>query len=144
MHEMIREGVVSVVYPERCSCRVTFPDRDNLVSAELPILQPAGARNKHYNLVDVGDSVICIMPQNARDGTGFVIGSRYDDSNNPPADNQNVSMLKFPDGTSIRYDRGSHDLFLDCVGDIHLSGENIYITGEKIHLNAEKIYVEEG
>ena len=123
--QIIREGTVSAVYPERCSARVTFSDRDGLVSAELPILQPTGAKNKFYSLVDVGDSVVCLMMPNAQDGTGYVIGSRYHDHCPPPVDNQNVAMIRFDDGTSISYDRATHTLSIDCVGNIKINGKRI-------------------
>lgn len=125
MRELIREGIVTAVYPERCSARVTFSDRDGLVSAELPILQPAGAKNKFYSLVDAGDSVVCLMMPNAQDGTGYVIGSRYDDKTAPPVANQNVAMIRFDDGTTLSYDRAAHELRIDCVGDVKINGRRI-------------------
>lgn len=127
---LIREGIVSAVYPERCSCRVTFPDRDNLVSAELPILQPAGAKNKYYSLVDVGDSVLCLMAPNDTEGNaGYVIGSRYDDKNAPPAQNQDISMIRFEDGTTLSYNRAEHLLEINCVGNIKINGKRIDLNG---------------
>lgn len=126
---LIREGIVSAVYPERCSCRVTFPDRDNLVSAELPILQPAGAKNKFYALPDVGDSVVCLMcPNDPQSCGGFVLGSRYDDKTPPPSDNQDISMIRFDDGTTLSYNRASHELNINCVGNIKINGRNIYLN----------------
>ncbi|MBR4904142.1 MAG: phage baseplate assembly protein V [Selenomonadaceae bacterium] len=126
---LIRAGVVSTVYPERCSCRVVFLDRDNLVSADLPILQSAGAKNKFYSLPDVGDNVLCLMIPNDDAGSGFVIGSFYSDKKNPPAQNQEVSMIKFEDGTSISYDREKHELKIDCVGNIKINGKRIDLNG---------------
>lgn len=126
---LIREGIVSAVYPERCSCRVTFPDRDNLVSAELAILQPAGAKNKFYSLVDVGDSVVCLMIPNDEHGNGgYVIGSRYDDKNAPPAQIQDISLIRFDDGTTISYDRAEHLLEINCVGNVIIKGKNIFLN----------------
>lgn len=123
---LIREGIVSAVYPERCSCRVTFPDRDNLVSAELAILQPAGAKNKFYSLVDVGDSVVCLMcPNDAQGNGGYVIGARFDDKNPPPAQIQDISLIRFEDGTTISYDRAEHLLEINCVGNIKIHGKRI-------------------
>ena len=128
MNRLIREGKVSAVYPERCSCRVTFPDKDDLVSAELPILQPAGAKNKFYSLVDVGDSVVCLMSPNADDGTGFVLGSRYSDKIKTPSKNKDVSMIRFDDGTYLKYDRKLHELRIKCVGKIYINGQEVRIN----------------
>ena len=126
---LIREGVVTSVIPERCSCRVTFSDRDGLTSAELPILQPAGLKNKFYSLVDVGDSVVCLMMPNDPNGnSGYVIGSRYHDKNSPPAASQDISMIKFDDGTTISYDRAAHVLSIDCVGTVKINGSEVRIN----------------
>ena len=124
----LREGIVSSVNPEKCSARVVFPDKDSLVSAELPILQPAGAKNQFYSLVDVGDSVVCLFAPNSQDGTGFIIGSRYDDKNSPPAQNQDISCIKFGDGTKISYNRQSHLLEINCVGNIKINGRRVDIN----------------
>ncbi|MBQ6296166.1 MAG: phage baseplate assembly protein V [Selenomonadaceae bacterium] len=128
MKNLIREGIVSSVNPENATARVVFHDRDDLVSAELAILQPASAKNQFYSLVDVGDSVVCLMTPNSDDGTGFIIGSRYDDKNSPPAQVQDISCIKFGDGTKISYNRQTHLLEINCVG-------NIKISGRKIELN---------
>lgn len=125
MTNFLREGVVTAVYAERCSARVEFQDKDSMVSAELPILQPAGARNKFFFLVDVGDSVVCLFAPNSDDGTGFIIGSRYHDNCPPPATGQNVSMIRFDDGTFLRYDRAAHLLEVNCVGNIKFNARRI-------------------
>lgn len=126
---LIKEGIVSSVNPEKCSARVVFPDKDSLVSAELPILQPAGMKNKFYSLPDVGDSVVCLFAPNSQDGTGFIIGSRYDDKNSPPAQLQDISCIKFSDGTTISYNRASHLLAINCVGNIKINGRRIDLNG---------------
>ena len=125
---LIREGVVSSVDEKKCTARLTFPDRDGLVSAELAILQPAGAKNKYYALPDVGDVCLAIMFPNDENGSGVIIGSRYSDKCKTPAQNQNVSMIKFEDGTYLKYDRAKHELRINCVG-------KIYINGTQIRLN---------
>ena len=43
--KILRRGIVSAVYPERHSARVTFEDEDNLVSAELPVLTTFASKN---------------------------------------------------------------------------------------------------
>lgn len=122
---LIRSGVVSSVNPETCAARVVFEDRDNLVSAELPVLQSSCMNNKFYSLPDVGDSVVCLMVPNAQDGTGFIIGSFYNDKNPPPAQSQDISLIKFSDGTEIKYDRLKHELSVNCVGNVKINGKRI-------------------
>lgn len=125
---LIRSGVVSSVNPETCAARVVFEDRDNLVSAELPVLQSACMDNKFYSLPDVGAQVVCLMMPNADDGTGFIIGSFYDDKNPPPAQSQDISLIKFSDDTKISYDRAKHELKINCVGNIKINGKRVDIN----------------
>ncbi|MBR4153362.1 MAG: phage baseplate assembly protein V [Selenomonadaceae bacterium] len=126
MKDIIRYGVISSVNPEICAARVTFEDKDNLVSAELPILQSACANNQFYSLPDVGDNVVCLVTSNDPNGmSGFIIGSFYTEKNLPPAQIQEISCIRFGDGTEIKYDRESHELSINCVGNIKINGKRI-------------------
>ena len=125
---LIRFGKISSVNPKDCTCRVVFGDRDNLISAELPVLMPCAFKNKAYALPDVDESVVCLMMPNDDSGGGFILGSFFHDKSAPPVDNQDISMLKFEDGTKIFYDRRKHELRVECVG-------KIFINGSEVHLN---------
>lgn len=125
MKNLIRFGKVSSVDPAKCTCRVAFDDRENLVSAELPVLQSSCLNNKFYSLPDVGDSVVCLMTPNDENGSGFVLGSFYHEKNIPPAQSQEISVIQFGDGTEIKYDRESHELSINCVGNIKINGKRI-------------------
>ena len=127
---LVRHGKVSSVNPEKCACRVVFDDRDSLVSAELFVLQSSCLNNRFYNLPDVGDSVLCLMAPNDEHGAGFVLGSFFTEKNPAPAQSQEISMIKFGDGTTIQYDRESHELQINCVGNIRINGKNIYLNGD--------------
>ena len=128
MKEIIRAGKVSAVIPERCAARVVFDDRDGLISAELPVLQSSCLNNKFYSLPDVNDSVVCLMFPNDPNGGGVVLGSFYHEKNLPPAQSQDLSQIKFGDGSVISFDREKGDLRINCTG-------KIYINGAEIHLN---------
>lgn len=126
---LIREGVVTQVIPERCAVRVTFEDRDGLTSAELPVLLPSCFKDKFYALPDIGDEVVCLcLPNDPNSNSGYVIGSRYHDKNEPPADSIDISRIRFADGTEITYDRASHVLSIDCVGKILINGSEVRIN----------------
>lgn len=125
MKNLIRYGKVSAVIPERCAVRVVFDDKDGLVSAELPVLQSSCLNNKFYNLPDVNDSVVCLMAPNDENGGGFVLGAFYHEKNTPPAQVQDISLIKFGDGTEIKYNRGTHLLEINCVGDVKIKGKRI-------------------
>lgn len=128
VRNLIRYGKVSSVEAAKCRARVVYEDRDNLVSAELPILQGFGLKNRSYMLPDVGESVVCLMVPNGQDGQGFVIGSFYHEGSEPPASNQDVSCIRFEDGTSLSYNRATHELLIECVGLIRLKGRRIELN----------------
>lgn len=125
---LIRFGVVSSVDASKCTARVTFADRDNLVSAELPVLQGVGLKNKSYMLPDVNESVVCLMFPNSDDGSGVILGSFYHDKAAPPTTNQDESMIRFADNTSISYNRATHELKIDCVGDVRINAKHIFLN----------------
>ena len=127
--QLVREGIVSVVYPERHSARVTFPDKDDVVSAELPVLTSCGSQNKLYSLPDVGESVICLFAGNDDlSGTGFILGARYDDKNPPAVNSQDITRLDFKDGSYLQFDRAKSELKIECKGDVIIKGKRIYLN----------------
>lgn len=128
IRNLIRQGVVSAVYPAKATVRVVFADRDNLVSAELPVLQGFGLKNKSYVLPDVNESVVCLMLPNGDDGQGFVLGSFYHEQSPPPAQSQDISMIRFADGSSISYDRAKHELSINVNGTIRIKGRQVFIN----------------
>lgn len=67
IRNIMRIGIVSTANIDRREVRVTFPDKDNLVSDELPLLD-------HIPVPDVGDSVLCLFLPNGK-SKGFCIGS---------------------------------------------------------------------
>ena len=126
---IIREGIISEVYPARHSARVTFEDKSDVVSAELPILSPVAFKNKCSCLPDIGEDVICIFMQNDEEsGAGFIIGSRFNDVVTPPANSQEITRLDFSDGTFIQYDREKSELRIECKGNVIINGKNIYLN----------------
>lgn len=126
------EGIVDKVFPERHSVRVVFPDKDNLTSAELPVLGSFCAGNSSYALPDVGDSVIILNATNDEtSGTGFVIGARYDDKTPPKVNSIDKTRMDFKDGSFIEFDRSTGDLRIECKGNVYINGKNIYLNGGK-------------
>lgn len=127
--ELIKEGIVTAVYPETHEVRCEFPDKDGLISGPLPVLTTCAFGDRVYNMPDVGDSVVCLFASNAdTTGTGFVIGSRFNDKAPPNANSIDITRTDYKDGSFIQYDRKKNELRIKCVG-------KIFIDGEEIHLN---------
>lgn len=127
--DLVKEGTVTAVFPERHTVRCEFADKDGLISAELPVLTSWACDNKMFHMPDVGETVVCLFASNADNtGTGWVIGSRFHDKLPPNANKQDVTRIDFKDGTFIQYDRGSHELRIECRGNIRINGKNIYLN----------------
>ena len=130
-----RFGYVSDYDPKRHMARIRFPDKDNLVSAWLPVAVPNSIRNKDEIHLDIGEHVYCNMMGNGLE-VGVVLGSIYDDKNKPPLGDPDTRKVTFNDGTEISYDRKNHKLEIYCVGDIEVTAKgNIKIMGTRIDLN---------
>lgn len=65
---MIRTGIVSTVNAAARAVRVTYPDKDDLVSGELPVIGPAMIGIVPVELPAVGESVLVAYPNNSTDG----------------------------------------------------------------------------
>lgn len=127
--QLVREGVVTATFPERHTVRVAYEEKDGLISDELPVLTPWAFDNKSFAMPDVGETVVCLFASNAdQTGTGWVIGSRFHDKSPPNANSQDKARIDFKDGTFIEYDRASHELRIECVGEIFIKGKNIYLN----------------
>jgi phage baseplate assembly protein V len=117
--------------------RVRFPDKDNLVSAWLPVGIPNSKKNKDEFHLDVNEHVFCIMQGNGLEA-GTVICAIWDDKNKPPLGDSDVRRTEFEDGAVLSVDRKNHVIEIkDSFGSfIRMSDSNIYINAAKnIYLN---------
>ncbi|MCL1826544.1 MAG: phage baseplate assembly protein V [Candidatus Cloacimonetes bacterium] len=102
----MRVGKVVNTDTANCTARVQFSDIDDLISADLPILQRNTQNNKDYNMVDVDEQVLCVLFENS----GVILGSVYNQQDTPHFDSQDVRGVKFDDDTEVSYDRKGHSL----------------------------------
>lgn len=65
---MIRTGIVSTVDAAARTIRVTYPDKDDLVSGELPVIGPIMIGLEPVELPEVGQTVLIGYPDNSTDG----------------------------------------------------------------------------
>lgn len=72
MQQLIREGIVSTVNTVRGTVRVTFPDGDNMVSAELPVLSIGGL----FLMPKIGTPALCLFTGDDL-GKGFYLGTYF-------------------------------------------------------------------
>ena len=96
---MIRYGTVTSIFPDKGTIKVTFEDL-NIPSAEIPVLQGRTEKTKSYSMPKIGESGICIFPENSF--SGFYLGSGYSEANPIPASaKEGVEITVFSDGTII-------------------------------------------
>ena len=127
--ELVRVGIVTSTNPEKNTCRVTFEDKDNLVSGDLRILHRGSSATKDYWMPAVNDEVVCIFPTNDENYCdGFIVGTLFNEKEKPNADKQEITRTDFADGTFIEYNSKSHTLTIECTGEIYIKGKKIYLN----------------
>lgn len=126
---MIRYGTVTSIFPDKGTVKVTFEDLD-IPSAEIPVLQGRTEKTKYYSMPKIGESGICIFPENSF--SGFYLGSGYNDATPiPTSAKEGVEITIFNDGTVISYDENSSKLYINCKNEIEIIAQNIKITCPK-------------
>lgn len=126
MMNIIRVGEVTETVPSKHMVRVAFPD-DGDVSHELPVICPNTKDNSDFHMPDVGEDVLCVfLPGGIEDG--FVLGSFYAPEVARPTANQDERKVKFKDGTTVTYNRATHEL------DVVIEGTHIHADRQKVDI----------
>ena len=123
---IIRVGEVTKTVPSKHMVRVAFPEDDD-VSHELPVICPNTKDNSDFHMPDVGEDVLCVfLPGGIEDG--FVLGSFYAPEVARPTANQDERKVKFKDGTTVTYNRATHEL------DVVINGTHIHADRQKVNV----------
>lgn len=117
---MIRYGKISSVNSKLVSARVSFADKQGVISHGLPIVVPGSLKNKYYHLPDIGEDVLCLFLPNGIQ-RGFILGSFYNVNNPPPVNSGDKEHVTFSDGTVLEYDRSSHTMTVNVQGTINIT-----------------------
>ena len=127
--ELVRVGVVTSTDPVNATCRVTFEDKNNLVSGDLRILHRGSVSTKDYWMPAINDEVVCIFPTNDENYCdGFIVGTLFNDKDKPNANKQEITRIDFSDGTFIEHNAKSRTLKIECAGNIYIKGKRIYLN----------------
>lgn len=138
MKKLIDTGRISAVYPERCTARVFFEERD-FVSGELYIGVRGSQSTKEFWMPSVGEEVICLFLTDSSEG--FILCSYYSNKDKPPVADKNKRHIQFEDGTFIEYDMKTHTLCVETKGKINItstSSINI-VAGNNVHVEGDVI-----
>ena len=137
MKDVIRVGFVSSINYEKGFVQVTYPDRENAVSGELPYF------SDYYQMPEVGDRVVVLYLTNGNH-EGFVLGKYYHDENMPVKSGK--GLLHKPlhqNGAEIRYEQNS-DAFYLKAGQIQVDGNTVNVNGDNITLFANSLALSGG
>lgn len=116
------------------SARVVFPDKENLISKPLPILQNSGGARRSYNVPKVGQSVLVGTLSNG-DSDGFILGTFYTTQDPPPIADPLRQYTEFADGTSVEYNEGSSTMAINAKGPINI------VTSGKVTIQAPEVEI---
>ncbi len=135
MNQMIRQGIVTQVFPEKGRVKVRLPDSDQMETAELPVVFAKTLENKAYDMPDVGEHVVCIFLPNGLE-QGVVLGAVYSGQDPVPVNHVDKTHYRFKDGSFMEYDRGTHELNIDIKGGITINAATqIRMSAPRIDLN---------
>ncbi|MEC0171173.1 phage baseplate assembly protein V [Paenibacillus graminis] len=122
---MIKIGTVSTADPASGSVRVVFADRDDMVSAPLPVIT-AGGWGRGVAVPAPGETALCVFLDNGQ-SAGFCLGTYYAGDEHPPGNN-NQRGTWFEDGSFVYYDRSAHVLQIKAASGVRIDG-NLTVTG---------------
>jgi len=125
VQNLIRPGVVSSIDAAAGTVRVTFPDREDFVSGELPVLTTGGWARGNA-LPEVGESVLCLFLGNGLQA-GFCLGSFFTVVDTPPGTSEQRGVW-FEDGSYVYYDRSAGVLQVKASSGVRIEGDLI-VTG---------------
>lgn len=98
--DTIRLGKISTINYKDGTARVLYTDRDNAVTAELPLL------SFEYRMPAVDDLVlVCHLPNGS--AAGIILGPIWNDNNRPPEGKEGLyrkDLDKTPGKCFLRYD----------------------------------------
>lgn len=117
---------------QTCRVRVTFTERDQMISWWLPILRWGCQNDKDFWIPDIGEQVVCLMDEHDEDGA--VLGTIFSQVDKPQ---QNMTIdkrnLTAKDSAMFEYDRHSHTLTVSIPANGTI---NITVKGGNINLAA--------
>lgn len=141
----LRFGIVTGVNTKDGSVRVQLPDGDNMVSAPLRVLQRRSLKDKAQCLPDIGEPVACLFSGQGLE-SGVVLGAHYSTQTPAPGQQASTDYIVYEDGTEIWYDRKTHRLTLNIMGDVEINatGDIKIACGGTLSMDASDISIQEG
>ena len=118
---LIRLGTVAELDLDTARCRITTGE---LNSDWIPWLVPRVGNSIEWSAPSIGEQGVVLCPDGDTIGAVFLRGI-YSDSFAAPDNGAHVHLVKFPDGTQVRYDDEAHALEITLA-----SGGTVTITAD--------------
>ena len=131
--EAFRKGIISSINREKCTAKVYFPDQDEKVSYDLPVMQKNTLNSKYYWMPEPDEQVVCGFFANGSQ-EGMILGAIYSEADKVPKEfleSDDCDGVLFSDGTLIRYDVQNKNLTIDVKGEINI------VAKQPINIKAE-------
>lgn len=122
LKNIIRVGRVSSINYQKGTVRVIFPDKDNIVTDEIPYL------SFEYNMPQVKDAVLCIFLGTGI-AKGFCLGRFYNQNNLPVQPGEKYYYKNLHGEANIEYNKETKTY--------KTHAENIKMEAKSIHFVAE-------
>jgi phage baseplate assembly protein V len=140
--DTIRQGVVSSVNYDTGRVRVLYEDKNNAVTAELPLL------TFEYDMPKVGEQVYVAHQSNGVEN-GVVLCRYWRDGETPVESGPQLwrKELRDDSGSHIKFDRDTHTLFVDVADSpdvsvsIKAAGDVAVKTAKNVSIEAEYIKI---
>jgi len=124
---MIRFGIVTERDATTAKLRVSLLG-DDMATQLLPFVVSGAGSDKFFSLPNVGDQVACLMDENCEDGV--VLGAIYSKADaTPDGVSDNVTMVRFSDGTVVKYDKASSTVTVDAVSKVIIKSPDNEVQG---------------
>lgn len=131
MKNIIRVGKISSLKPESGTVRVTYGDRDDSVTKDIPLF------SSEYMMPNVGDQVIVLHFENGSEAA-IVLGRVWSKVNVPPENGEKLYRkdLGHTAGKAfIRYDEDTDTLDIECPdGTLNITADTVNITGQTVNI----------
>lgn len=119
---IFQKGIITEVNESDYTAKVKLVDMQDIETDFLPIITPVAIGNKNYNLPKENSLVICLMQHQGQEGV--IIGSLYNDIDNPPAKQKHIFKQEFEDGSYIEYNNSTGVLSIDAKQNIKIKTQN--------------------
>ena len=137
-----QQGIVSAIDAANHKVRCKIPALENLETAWLPVLTPNAGGNQFYCLPDKGELVALLL--DARGEGGCVLGAIFNAQDKPPANNPDIWLKKFSNGTTIEHNRKTGELAIHAAGKVVINGCPIETNNCPINVNSGTVTVSGG